>query len=145
MAPLVGRDVTRYSLSWMKAAGSIVSTPEDQTRWARALYTGPVLAAKQRAELMSLVSAKNAKPIETTSLRDPYGFGLGVAQITTQQTGPIWFYKGMTFGYRMVLIYLPRRDAVIAFGLNSQPDPKQDESLKLALTIYQTPHAAGRI
>jgi D-alanyl-D-alanine carboxypeptidase len=145
MAPLVGRDVSRYSVSWMKAAGSIVSTPEDLTRWAHALYSGPMLAAKQRAELLSIVSMKNGKPIETTDLRDPHGFGLGVAQITTPQTGTIWFYKGMTFGYRMLHLYLPRQGAVIAFGLNSQPDPKQDQSLNLALTIYQTLHAAGRI
>jgi hypothetical protein len=51
----------------------------------------------------------------------------------------------LTLGYRMLHLYLPRQDAVIAFGLNSQPDPKQDESLKLALTIYQTLHAADRI
>lgn len=145
MAPLVGRDVSRYSVSWARAAGGIVSTPEDLTRWARALYTGPMLAAKQRAELLSIVSMKNGNPIKRTDLRDPQGFGLGVAQITTPQTGTIWFYKGMTFGYRVLQLYLPRQDAVIAFGLNSQPNPKQDESLKLALTIYQTLHAAGRI
>jgi hypothetical protein len=51
-----------------------------------------------------------------------------VAQITTPQTGTIWFYKRLTLGYRMLHLYLPRQDAVIAFGLNSQPDPKQDES-----------------
>ncbi|MBV8198745.1 MAG: serine hydrolase [Candidatus Eremiobacteraeota bacterium] len=145
MAPLVGRDVSRYSVSWMRAAGSIVSTPEDLTRWARALYTGPMLAAKQRAELLTIVSMTGGKPIKTTDLRDPHGFGLGVAQITTPQTGTIWFYKGMTFGYRMLHLYLPRQDAVIAFGLNSQADPKRDDSLNLALTIYQTLHAEGRI
>ncbi|HKU80681.1 MAG TPA: serine hydrolase [Candidatus Tumulicola sp.] len=145
MAPLIGKDVSRYSVSWTRGAGSIVSTPQDLTRWARALYTGPMLAPKQRAELLSIVSMKSGKPIATTSLGDPHGFGLGVAQITTPETGTIWFYKGLTLGYRVLHLYFPRQDAVIAFGLNSQPDPKQDDSMQLALTIYQTLRSAGRI
>ena len=36
------------------------------TRWARALYTGPMLAAEQRAELLSIVSLKTGKPIAKT-------------------------------------------------------------------------------
>lgn len=145
LAPLLGADVHEDSVSWMKAAGAIVSTPEDLTRWARALYTGPMLAPKQRSELFTLVSTKTGKPIVKTSLTDPRGFGLGVAQLTTAQTGTIWFYEGETLGYRMLHVYLPRQDAAIAFGLNSQPDSKQDESGKLMMSIYETLRTAGRI
>jgi D-alanyl-D-alanine carboxypeptidase len=70
-AHLFGQDVRDNSVSWMQASGGIVSTPEDLTRWARALYTGPMLAPKQRAELFSLVSEKSGKPIAKTSLSDP--------------------------------------------------------------------------
>ena len=145
LAPLLGRDVRDMSVSWMQGAGGIVSTPRDMTRWARALYTGSILAPKQRAEMMSVVSLKTGKPITTTSLSDPRGFGLGVAQMTQAETGTIWFYEGETFGYRMVHVYFPRQDAVIAFGLNSQPDSKQNQSGKLAITIYKTLHAAGKL
>lgn len=145
LAPLLGADVRDDSVSWMQSAGSIVSTPEDLTRWARALYTGPMLAPKQRTELFSIVSTKSGKPISKTSLHDPRGFGLGVAQMTTSQTGTVWFYEGETLGYRMVQVYFPRQDAAIAFGLNSQPDAKEDHSGKLALSIYQTLRAAGRL
>jgi D-alanyl-D-alanine carboxypeptidase len=145
LAPLLGADVHDDSVSWMKAAGAIVSTPADLTRWARALYTGPMLAPKQRAELFTLVSTKNGQPIATTSLSDPRGFGLGVAQLTTPQMGTIWFYEGETLGYRMFHVYLPRQDAVIAFGFNSQPDGKEDQGGKLMLSIYETLHAAGRL
>ncbi len=145
LAPLLGKDVRDDSVSWMQGAGGIVSTPEDLTRWARALYAGSVLAPKQRAELLSLVSTKTGKPIAKTSLSDPQGFGLGVAQMTKPEIGTVWFYEGMTLGYRMVHVYFARQDAVIAFGLNSQPDTKQNQSGKLALTIYKTLHAAGRI
>jgi D-alanyl-D-alanine carboxypeptidase len=145
LKPILGRDVRNDSVSWMQSAGAIVSTPQDLTRWARALYTGPMLSHKQRAELLTLVSTKNGTPLEKTSLDDPRAFGLGVAQMTTPQTGTIWFYEGITLGYRMVHVYLPRQDAVFAFALNSQPDTKEDQSGKLALTIYDTLHAARKI
>jgi len=145
LAPLLGRDMRYESVSWMQGAGGIVSTPEDLTRWVRALYAGSVLAPKQRAELFGLVSLKTGKPIAKTSAQDPRGFGLGVAQMTTPETGTVWFYEGMTLGYRMVHVYFPKQDAVIAFGLNSQPDSKENQSGKLAIALYKTLHAAGRL
>lgn len=140
---MFGRDVRDDSVSWMQAAGGIVSTPEDLTRWARALYTGPILAHKQRAELFSLVSEKTGKPIDRTTPSDPSGFGLGVVQTTIPKIGTIWWYQGESFGYRMIHIYFPRQDAVIAYGLNSSPD--SNEAPQLGLAIYKTLHAAGRI
>lgn len=145
LAPLLGRDMRDASVSWMQGAGGIVSTPEDLIDWARALYTGDILAPKQRAELLSLVSLKTGKPIAKTSLDDPRGFGLGVAQLTTPATGTVWYYEGVTLGYRMVHVYFPRQDTAIAFGLNSQPDSKEDEVGKLVTTIYNTLHAAGKL
>jgi len=50
---LIGKNVTPDSLSWAQGAGSIVSTPEDLTVWARALYQGTtLLPPKQKAELL---------------------------------------------------------------------------------------------
>ena len=145
LAPLFGTDVRDYSVSWMQAAGGIVSTPEDLTRWARALYTGPMLAPKQRAELLNIVSLKTGKPIAKTSLQDSGGFGLGVGQTTVAQMGTVWSYEGSTFGYRVLHFYFPRQDAVIAFGLNSDPDHKEDHDGKLALSLYETLHTAGKL
>jgi D-alanyl-D-alanine carboxypeptidase len=145
LATMFGRDVRDDSVSWMQAAGSIVSTPEDLTRWARALYTGPMLAPKQRAELFSLVSWKTGKPIAKTSPSDPSGFGLGVVQITTPEVGTVWWYQGETLGYRVFHVYFPRQDAVIAFGLNSSPDSNENDGGKLGITIYKTLHAAGML
>jgi D-alanyl-D-alanine carboxypeptidase len=145
LAPLLGRNVCNDSVSWMQGAGAIASTPEDLTRWARALYTGPILAPKQRAELLSLVSTKTGKPIATTSLADSRGFGLGVAQMTVPPVGTIWFYEGESLGFRMVQFYLPRHGAVVAIGFNSQPDGAQDHSGKLAISVYTTLHAAGML
>jgi D-alanyl-D-alanine carboxypeptidase len=145
LAPLLGRDMRNASVSWMQGAGAIVSTPQDVTRWARALYTGSILAPKQRAELMSLVSQKTGKPIAKTSPSDPGAFGLGVAQVTKPVIGTVWFYEGTTLGYRMVHVYFPRQNVVFAFGLNSQPDSKENKVGELILAIYKTLHAAGKV
>lgn len=145
LATMFGKDVRGDSVSWMQAAGSIVSTPEDLTRWARALYTGPMLAPKQRAELFTLVSSKTGKPIAKTSPSDPGGFGLGVGQSTLPEIGTVWWYQGETLGYRMFHIYFPVQDAVIAYGLNSSPDSNENDGTKLGITIYRTLHAAGRL
>ncbi|MBV9234028.1 MAG: beta-lactamase family protein [Candidatus Eremiobacteraeota bacterium] len=145
LLPLLGQDVKDFSVSSMQGAGGIVSDPEDLTRWARDLYAGNVLPAKQRAELLSLVSLKNGKPIAKTTLDDPRGFGLGVAQLTTAETGTVWYYEGITLGYRMVHVYFPNQDAVIAFGLNSQCDGKEDHAGRLVVAIYNTLHAAGKL
>ncbi|MGA8475199.1 MAG: serine hydrolase domain-containing protein [Candidatus Cybelea sp.] len=145
LAPLLGQDVRDDSVSWMQGAGGIVSTPQDLTRWARALYAGSVLPPKQRAEMMRLVSIKSGKPIAKTGPDDPQGFGLGIAQMTRPETGTMWFYEGMTLGYRMLHAYFPRQDAVIAVGLNSQPDSKENHSGQLVVAVYKTLHAAGKL
>jgi hypothetical protein len=44
----------------------------------------------------------------------------------------------MTLGYRMSYAYFPRSRCVIAVGLNSQPDEKQDHSGPLVASIYRT-------
>jgi len=144
LAPLLRTDLRYDSVSWARAAGGIVSSPEDLMRWVRALYTGPMLAPRQRAELMSLVSLKTGKRIRTTSADEPRGFGLGVAQMTESLTGTTWFYEGDSMGYRMVYVYYPRQDAVIAFGLNSMPGAENKSGI-LADTLYKTLHAAGQL
>ena len=45
----------------------------------------------------------------------------------------------------MLHLYLPKQDAVIAFGLNSQPDSKEGQSGKLMISIFETLHKAGKI
>jgi D-alanyl-D-alanine carboxypeptidase len=145
LKPLLGRDVKNDSVSWMQAAGAIVSDMEDVTRWSRALYEGPLLAEKQRKELTTIVSIKTAKPIAATSKGDPAGFGLGVAQATKPNIGTFWYYEGMTLGYRVAYFYLPESQAVVAVGLNSQPDSKQNKVGDLMDQIYGVLHDAGKL
>jgi D-alanyl-D-alanine carboxypeptidase len=145
LQPLFGKDVRRMSLSWAQGAGGIVATPQDVTRWCRALYQGSVLQPQQRRELMTLVSQQTAKPIARTTPSEPRGFGLGVGALYIPKMGHVWFYEGMTLGYRMTYVYLPKADVVFAVGLNSQPDKKQDRVGVLMTAVYDRLHAAGKV
>jgi D-alanyl-D-alanine carboxypeptidase len=145
LAPLLGKDMRPFSLSWAQGAGAIVSTPADVTRWCRALYEGAVLSAKQRREMMTLVSQTSGKPIAITTPQGPRGFGLGVGEMLIPKMGRIWFYEGMTLGYRMTYVYLPKRNVVFAVGLNSQPNKTEDHVGRLMMAVYNRLHAAGKL
>ncbi|MBN8874298.1 MAG: beta-lactamase family protein [Rhodospirillales bacterium] len=145
LAPLLGHDVKNDSVSWMQAAGGIVSTMQDVSRWARALYEGPLLADKQRQELMTLVSNKTGEPVAAPSQEDPAAFGLGVGAGFRPAMGQYWYYQGMTLGYRVLYAYFPANGAVIVVGLNSQPDEKQNHNGKLLEEIYGILRQAGKI
>lgn len=135
----VGKDVSGYSLSWAQGAGSIVSTPEDLTVWARALYEGTsLLPGKQKDELLSLISLKTAKPIAAATADDPAGFGLGVAQRYTDKFGAFWFYLGETLGFRAAHLYFPKSGLVIAVFANSRPVEKDSQLQELFATIDAT-------
>lgn len=138
LQPIFGKDVRTYSLSWAQGAGAIVATPLQVVRWVRALYSAPVLATKQRNELLAIVSNTTGDPIPATNLKDPRGFGLGVGQLTNPQTGTIWYYEGETLGYRVLYGYFPKQDAVIVLATNSQPKGKDDHIGPLLARVYET-------
>jgi D-alanyl-D-alanine carboxypeptidase len=137
LAPLLGHDVKDDSVSWMQGAGGIVSSMQDVARWARALYEGPLLAAKQRRELLTVVSDKTGKPVPGTSKANPTTFGLGVGGGYRPALGMYWYYQGMTLGYRVLYAYFPSNGLVIVVGLNSQPDDKQNQNGPLLEKIYR--------
>jgi D-alanyl-D-alanine carboxypeptidase len=135
---LVGKDVSHQTLSWARAAGGILSTTRDMTRWERALYGGRILPPKQQAELKSLISTRTSRPIAHTSATDPSGFGLGVAQLTDEDLGTFWFYEGQTLGFRALHAYFPDSGLIIALTLNSATDRANDQSPTLMRTVYDT-------
>ncbi len=145
LKPLLGHDVKNDSVSWMQAAGGIVSQMEDVTRWSRDLYEGPLLPAKQRRELTAIVSVKTGEPIAMTSNEDPIGFGLGVGQATKPSFGTYWYYQGTTLGYRVVYFYLLKTQTVVAVGLNSQPDSNENKVGDLMDQVYEALHDAGKL
>jgi D-alanyl-D-alanine carboxypeptidase len=145
LAPLLGHDVKNDSVSWMQGAGGIVSSMQDVSRWARALYEGPLLADKQRSELMTVVSDRNGEPSDGPSKEHPSAFGLGVGAGFRPALGAYWYYQGMTLGYRVLCAYFPKNGAVIVVGLNSQPDNKQNHDGTLLEEVYGVLHKANKI
>jgi D-alanyl-D-alanine carboxypeptidase len=145
LRPLLGKDMRLLSLSWTQGAGGIISTPQDVTRWVRALFESSMLAPEQRAELMTTVSQKNGKPLATTTPQEPRGFGLGVGEFLLPTLGRFWFYEGETLGYRMVYAYFPKSRVVFAVGLNSQPRGKEDRVGTLMTAIFKRLRAAGKM
>jgi D-alanyl-D-alanine carboxypeptidase len=145
LGPIYGKDVRNFSVSWAQGAGAVVATPQDVTHWVRALYEGPILAPAQRRRMMTLVSQESGKPIRSTGERENRGFGLGVGEMYMPKMGHIWFYEGMTLGYRMTYVYLPKSHVIFAVGLNSQPDKKQDQVGRLMSQVFDRLHAAGKV
>lgn len=135
LQPIYNHDVKPYSLSWTQAAGGIVSTPSDLTKWVRVLYAGSLLPAKQHAQMITMVSMKTGKPIAKTTPDDPRGFGLGVGEMLNPKLGRVWFYEGETLGYRVVQVQIPHSSTVIVVALNSQPNAKDDKIGDLAQRI----------
>jgi D-alanyl-D-alanine carboxypeptidase len=143
MAPLMGKDLRRASVSLTQGAGGIVASLADLTTWVRALYTGRELPRQQQRELESLVSLRTGKPIRKTSAADPLGYGLGTTQETTSSTGTFWFYEGESFAHRVLHLYSPRFGIVIAVAVNSAvAEPQALDLIPLALSLYRLLHAS---
>ena len=140
---LIGKAMPPLALTWAQAAGGIVSSLADLTTWDRALYSGQLLPARQQHQLESLVSEATGKPIRRTAPGGPSGYGLGVQQENSRQTGPFWAYEGQAFGARVLNLYLPRTGMSIALAVNSATD--NDDLSDLSSSVYQTLQNAGAI
>jgi D-alanyl-D-alanine carboxypeptidase len=145
LAPLYGKDQKTLSASWTRAAGGIVSTPTDLTHWARALYRGALLKPAQQRELESLVSLSSGEPLATVDAAHPRGFGLGVTRMYMPPMGNFWFYQGETLGNRMIHLYSPEADVVIALGMNSAPNEDANHAPQLLAALWKTLGEAGQL
>lgn len=125
--PVIGRDVRTASTSWAQAAGGAISNARDVNRWMRAVFAGRVVPTKQQAEWLSLISLKTGAPIRDVSAADPGGFSLGLARAIHGPAGPLWFYEGVTLGYRTLYVWYANENLMITLQTNSQPPEGQDK------------------
>ncbi|MBN9559533.1 MAG: beta-lactamase family protein [Alphaproteobacteria bacterium] len=144
-APLIGHDMRTQNLSWAGAAGAIIGTPRDLTKWVRALFGGRVIPQKQLDEMTSIVSQKTGLPIRDVSAADPTGFGLDLGRAYhAEMGGAYWFYEGMTLGFRVIFAYWPQYDLVITAATNSQPPEGENQFGKLVVGgAFEALRAAG--
>lgn len=128
-----GTDVTAYSLSYLGAAGGIVSTSEDMAKWIHALFTpGKVLTQTQFKKMITLISQKTGKQIKRLSIDDSLGYGLGIRlQYSPLLKSSYYIYQGMTLGYRAIYFYLPTQDTLIVITVNSSFDGKENHLIGL--------------
>jgi D-alanyl-D-alanine carboxypeptidase len=124
--PIIGRDMREVSISWTQAAGGAISSARDVDRWARAIFGGKVVPAKQQEEWMQLVSMKTGKPIAAVSSDDPSGFSLGLANRILGPMGAQWYYQGETLGYRTLYVWFAAENLMITVQTNSQPPDGTD-------------------
>ncbi|MGA8455125.1 MAG: serine hydrolase domain-containing protein, partial [Streptosporangiaceae bacterium] len=141
---LIGKAMPPLALTWAQAAGGIVSSLADLAIWDRVLYSGELLPARQQHQLESLVSEATGKPMRRTAPGGPNGYGLGVQQQNSRQTGPYWAYEGQAFGARVLNLYFPRTGMSIALAVNSSTITNDDLS-DLSSSVYQTLQNAGAI
>jgi D-alanyl-D-alanine carboxypeptidase len=133
--PLLGRDMSRASLSWAQAAGGAIANARDVSRWARALFEGDVVERPQQKEWLSLVSERTGQPIDDVSASDPKGFALGLARVWHDGSA-FWFYEGMTFGFRTVYVWFEADKMVVTVQTNSQPPEGQDRIVDAVMAIH---------
>ena len=134
--PLVGQDIRDDNTSWAQAAGGAISNARDVTTWMRAVFEGRVVPPEQQAEWEQMVSLKTGEPIAAVTPDDPMGYALGIAQGLFPD-GPIWFYQGMTLGYRTLYAWFASEGLMITVQTNSQPNDEVNKLHDAVTAIYQ--------
>jgi D-alanyl-D-alanine carboxypeptidase len=135
--PILGRDMRTASTSWAQAAGGAISNARDVDRWMRAVFAGRVMPQKQQAEWLSLISLKTGAPIRDVSAADPGGFSLGLARAIHGPAGPLWFYEGVTLGYRTLYVWYSEENLLITLQTNSQPPEGEDKIGDAVAAIHE--------
>ncbi|GAB2718342.1 serine hydrolase domain-containing protein [Kitasatospora kifunensis] len=133
--------------SWGGAAGAVVSTAQDWSRFYTALMSGKLLPAAQLAELRSTVPMDPKNPVNGP------GSGLGIETGTTA-CGTIWAHDGGITGYSSVNLtdstgsrtatVLVSTEFLFEFGANAKL-VAADQALQTAVTcaMFGKPAPAG--
>ncbi len=91
-------------------AGALVTTADDLSRWAEALYGGHVLPAPTLARMLDFGL--------TTGLRPRWPYGLGVQRVTL--LGQVaWGHSGLLSGFHAAMRYFPGTGATIVVLTNA--------------------------
>ncbi|MEL6353806.1 MAG: serine hydrolase [Cyanobacteria bacterium J06627_28] len=106
-------DVSIANLSWSWAAGAMVSTPEDLTQYAQALYAGDLLSDAARAEMLTLLDTGRG-----------YEYGLGLMSFDTPELGRVLGHRGGSLGFNANMWYVPETDFTYVELLNGRTEER---------------------
>jgi len=100
-----------FSSGW--AAGPVVSTAEDLTRWAECLYGDHVLQKESLQQMTDFYRPTPGEPFLS-------GYGLGTADLTGELLGgeKVWGHLGWQPGSMTAMLYLPTHSVSIAVLIN---------------------------
>jgi D-alanyl-D-alanine carboxypeptidase len=114
-------DVSDNDPSWGGAAGAIVSTTRDWSRFSTALMSGRLLPPAQLAQMRTTVPDDPEDPAS--------GYGLGI-MTTTTPCGTIWSHDGSISGYGSVNVtdVTGRRTAAFLISTDSFSDQRTAEA-----------------
>lgn len=103
-------DVTRTNPSWTWAAGALVSTAGDVSRFYRALLAGELLSRPLLAQMLA-----------TRPTGGGTGYGLGLLRVDTP-CGPAFGHDGEIFGYTsLALTHTESRRSIVLLANASHP------------------------
>ncbi|ORA69116.1 hypothetical protein BST23_00125 [Mycolicibacterium elephantis] len=103
-------DATYWSPSYGNAAGQMISTADDLTKWLRLLGTGKLLTPQLHAERL----AWRRVGANRSSSPDTWHYVFGMADF-----GGWLGHTGEIFGFQTAAVYHPGRDATIVLALNT--------------------------
>ena len=128
-------DVTEINPSWAWAAGALVSSAADVSRFYQSLLSGRLLKPRLLKEMKSTVD-------------DPEGggeYGLGIARIQTP-CGVFWGHEGALPGYVTWALTTDdaRRSVVLAVTMNPVPQPARAPYLEAQRLVVCGPSGNPR-
>ncbi len=114
-------NVTTINLSWVWAAGGIVSTTADLLRFARATFTGELLSPESFTEMFAFIPSDNPNLM----------FGSGLYQEVTP-VGKLVGMDGGSAGFSATMTWLPDEEVTVVLLTNRAPGDGTDEALRNA-------------
>jgi D-alanyl-D-alanine carboxypeptidase len=112
-------NVSDINLSWVWAAGGLVSTTADLLRFARATMSGELLSAASHEEMFTFVPSDNPN----------LTFGNGLYQVATLN-GTLVGMDGGSAGFNAIMMWLPDEEVTVVVLVNRAPDDGSSEMLR---------------
>lgn len=108
-----GKCVLNPQFEW--CGGGFVSTSADLAKWGRALWSGDVISAEMKAEMLKGVEEKMTGP------KDAYGLGVIIWE---SPVGRAFGHTGMFPGYVSQVFHFEKANVTVAMQCNSMDLPK---------------------